>query len=463
MSRSPTTAVRPLRRQRVAYAVVGTVNDTNYQGTATETMTISKAAATATLAGLSQTYTGSALAATATTTPAGLMVLLTYNGSSTTPTAAGSYAVAGTINDTNYQGAASGTMTISQAAAAVTLSRLSQIYTASALAATATTNPVGLNVSLTYNGSSIVPTSAGSYAVVGTINNPNYRGTASGTLVIGAAATAVSIAASANPAPLMGFGTLTATVSSAAGTPPGEVSFLDGTTLLGSATVLGGVATFPTATLVTGTHSITAIYVATSNFTGSSSNPLALSVVDLSLGNTSNGGGGSTGDSQTTTPGGSASYTVALAPSAGTTFPSPIVLFVTGMPLGATATLGTPGWTEQSPTVWTLPANQPVSNISLKFQMPAQMAAAEPGDGPASKLPLLAVGLLLLPFARKWRKAGKRMSGWLCLLLIAVGITAATGATGCGSSSQPPQTYTIKVSVTAGALIHTTQLTLTVK
>jgi sugar lactone lactonase YvrE len=447
-----------------SYAVVGTINDANYTGTATGTMTISKAAGTITLSRLSQIYTGSALAATATTNPASLTVSLTYNGSSTAPTAAGSYAVVGTIDDTNYQGAASGTMTISQAAATVTLSRLSQTYTGSALAATATTNPAGLNVSLTYNGSSTVPTGVGSYAVVGTISDTNYMGTAGGTLVIGTAATAVSVAASANPAALMGFGTLTATVSSAAGTPPGEVSFFDGTTLLGSATVSGGVATFPTATLATGTHSITATYVASSDFTGSSSNPLALSVVDLSLGNTGNGGSGSTGDSQTTTPGGSASYTVALAPSAGTTFPSPIILSVTGLPLGATATLGTPGWTMQSPTMWTLPANQPVSNISLKFQMPEQMAAAEPSDGPASKLPLVAVGLLLLPFARKWRKAGNRMSGWLCLLLIAVGITAATGATGCGgSATQPSQTYNVKVTVTAGALIHTTQLTLTVK
>ena len=446
-----------------AYVVVGTINDTNYQGTATGTMTISKAVATVTLAGLSQTYTGSALAATATTSPAGLTVSLTYNGSSTAPTAAGSYAAVGTINDTNYQGAASGTMTINQAAATVTLSRLSQTYTGSALAATATTNPAGMNVSLTYNGSSTVPTAAGSYAVVGTINNTNYMGTASGTLVIGTAATAVSIAASANPAALMGFGTLTATVSSAAGTPAGQVSFLDGTTPLGSVTVSGGVAVFTTATLATGAHSITATYIASSNFTGSSSNPLALSVVDLSLGNTGGGGGGSTGDSQTTTPGGSASYTVALAPSVGTTFPSPIILFVTGLPQGATATLGTPGWIVQSPTMWTLPANQPVSNISLKFQMPEQMAAAAPSDGPASKLPLVAVGLLLLPFARKWRKAGKRMNRWLGLMLIAAGMTAAISATGCGGSSGPPQTYNVTVTVTAGALSHSTPLTLTVK
>ncbi len=446
-----------------SFAVTATITDPNHTGTASNTLLIGQAAATVTLAGLSQTYTGLPLAATATTNPGGLTVSLTYNGSSTGPTAAASYSVAGTINDTNYQGAVLGTMTISKAVATVTLSRLSQTYTGSAVAATATSNPAGLTVSLTYNGSSTIPTAAGSYAVVGTLSDTNFMGTASGTLVIGTAATAVSVAASSNPAALMGFGTLTATVSSAAGTPAGQVSFLDGTTPLGSVTVSGGVAVFTTATLTTGAHSITATYIASSNFTGSSSNPLALSVVDLSLGNTGDGGGGSTGDSQTTTPGGSASYTVALAPSVGTTFPSPIILFVTGLPSGATATLGTPGWTEQSPTMWTLPANQPVSNISLKFQMPEQMAVAAPSDGPASKLPLVAVGLLLLPFARKWRKAGKRMNRWLGLMLIAAGMTAAISATGCGGSSSPPQTYNVTVTVTAGALSHSTPLTLTIK
>ena len=43
-----------------------------------------------------------ALAATATTTPSGLTVNFTYNGSSTVPTAAGSYTVVGTISDSNY-------------------------------------------------------------------------------------------------------------------------------------------------------------------------------------------------------------------------------------------------------------------------------------------------------------------------------------------------------------------------
>jgi hypothetical protein len=60
------------------------------------------------------------------------------------------------------------------------------------LSATATTTPNGLSVNFTYDGSVTLPFNVGSYAVVGTINNANYQGTATGTLVIGKAAATVT-------------------------------------------------------------------------------------------------------------------------------------------------------------------------------------------------------------------------------------------------------------------------------
>jgi hypothetical protein len=75
-------------------------------------------------------------------------------------------------------------LTVQQAAATVTLGNLSQTYTGSPLAATATTNPAGLSVSLTYNGSATAPSAIGSYTVVATITDPNYTGSATGTLSI---------------------------------------------------------------------------------------------------------------------------------------------------------------------------------------------------------------------------------------------------------------------------------------
>ncbi|MBS0631903.1 MAG: hypothetical protein JSS11_08320 [Verrucomicrobia bacterium] len=176
-----------------SYAVVATVNDSGYSGTATGTMVIGKGAATVTLGNLSTMYDGSTKTATATTIPAGLSVGFTYNGSSTAPTNIGNYTVVGTINDSNYQGAASGTLVIDKAAAGVTLGSLSQTYNGSGRAATATTSPAGLTINFTYNGSSTAPTNVGSYMVVATINDAIYQGTATGTLTIAKATASVTL------------------------------------------------------------------------------------------------------------------------------------------------------------------------------------------------------------------------------------------------------------------------------
>jgi len=71
-----------------------------------------------------------------------------------------------------------------KATATVTLGSLSQIYNGTARSATATTSPTGLAVDFTYNGSPNAPTNAGSYTVIGTINNLNYQGSATNTLVV---------------------------------------------------------------------------------------------------------------------------------------------------------------------------------------------------------------------------------------------------------------------------------------
>jgi sugar lactone lactonase YvrE len=184
-----------------SYTVVATINDPNYAGTATGTLVISKLAiVTMTLGNLNQIYTGLPLSATATTNPPGLSVSFTYNGLTTAPTAAGSYAVVATINDSNYAGTATGALVIAKATAAVTLGDLTQTYTGSPLSATAMTNPPGLAVGITYNGSTTAPTAPSSYAVVATINDPNYAGTASGTLVISNPTAPAPVLSSMSPA-----------------------------------------------------------------------------------------------------------------------------------------------------------------------------------------------------------------------------------------------------------------------
>ena len=166
------------------YTVVATVSDVNYQGSITGSLVISKATVNPVLNNLTATYNGSNHAVTATTVPTGLTVGITYNGSSTVPTNAGTYAVVATVSDANYQGSATGSLVISKAIANPVLSNLTATYDGSAIAATATTTPLGLTVGITYNGSSTVPTNAGTYPVIATVSDANYQGSATGSLVI---------------------------------------------------------------------------------------------------------------------------------------------------------------------------------------------------------------------------------------------------------------------------------------
>jgi len=102
------------------------------------------------------------------------------------------YRVVVTSNNLGLSSNASA-LVVSPAAATVTLGSLNPTYTGQALAATAVTNPAGLNVHITYSGtggtaygpSATAPAGIGSYSVVALVDDPNYTGSATGTLTIG--------------------------------------------------------------------------------------------------------------------------------------------------------------------------------------------------------------------------------------------------------------------------------------
>jgi hypothetical protein len=88
------------------------------------------------------------------------------------------------------------------------------------------------------------------------------------------AGTTTVVQSSASPTVFGQPVTFTATVSVAppgSGTPTGTVSFLDGSTTLGTSPLIGGVASFATKSLSVGTHSITAVYSGDPNFVSSTS------------------------------------------------------------------------------------------------------------------------------------------------------------------------------------------------
>jgi hypothetical protein len=160
-------------------------------------VTVNPTTASVTLGNLNQTFDGSPKPVTVTTDPAGLTTAVTYDTSPTAPTHAGAYEVEATITDPNYQGTASGTLVIGKATATIELTGLAQTYDGSPKSVTVTTEPAELaaNVSVTYDGSVEEPTDAATYAVIATLDHPDYEGSASGSLVISKAPQTIDFAA----------------------------------------------------------------------------------------------------------------------------------------------------------------------------------------------------------------------------------------------------------------------------
>ncbi|WP_456458308.1 Ig-like domain-containing protein [Reichenbachiella sp.] len=78
------------------------------------TLTIEKAVATVTLSNLNFDEDGTAKSPTVVTDPVDLNVILSYDGADAAPSEAGTYEVVATIDETNYQGTATATLTINE-------------------------------------------------------------------------------------------------------------------------------------------------------------------------------------------------------------------------------------------------------------------------------------------------------------------------------------------------------------
>jgi hypothetical protein len=167
-----------------SYAVAATVTSADFEGSAAGTLVVAKAPATVALGDLQATYDGLEKAAAATTVPAGLAIDIAYDGHPAAPVAAGSYAVRATVDDANYEGSATGTLVVAKAPAVVALGDLAQVYDAMPKFAAAATVPEGLAVDITYDGQEDPPARAGRFAVVATVNDANYEGSATGALVV---------------------------------------------------------------------------------------------------------------------------------------------------------------------------------------------------------------------------------------------------------------------------------------
>jgi hypothetical protein len=180
-------------------------------------------------------------------------------------------------------------------------------------------------------------------------------------------------------------------------------------------------------------------------------------------------GSGSTPGAASADPGGVAAFSLALAPpGSGATFPDPVLLTITGLPSGATATF-TPG---------AIPSGSGPLTVTLSIQLPAVTATERPpAEWPTPGAPLapVALGLLLTPLAgvrraRRWLRRLPRTPfalGAAFLLLAATAGLSGCGSKGSGSGASlpSPTSYTLVVTATdtvTGAH-SSTKLTLTVE
>jgi hypothetical protein len=265
------------------------------------------------------------------------------------------------------------------------------------------------------------------------------------------------------PAQLIKTGiTFTANVTASSPNATGTVTFLDGTTVLGTASLTsnGGVAVslttnanaaMLTSSLAMGTHQIVAVYSGDSSFAPSTSAPANDIVEDFT--NTNSGPA-----SQNVFPGATTSYNFSLAPISATTFLNDVTVTVTGLPPGSTYTF--------SPS--TVAAGSGTTGVVLNVQTSSSLKARNsPPQGNSSKNELsIALGMFSLLGLGTMRTFRKKIPRTLMLALLALGsllpIAALSGCAG-GYFTLTPTTYTVTVTGTEGTVQHSATATLIVQ
>jgi hypothetical protein len=283
------------------------------------------------------------------------------------------------------------------------------------------------------------------------------------TQVVGKIPTVTTIVVSA-PAQLLHTGvTFTANVTAPSPNATGTVTFMDGTTVLGTAALAtnGGVivslttnanAALATANLVTGPHQIVAVYSGDSTFAPSTSAPVPNMVEDFT--NTNSGPA-----SQNILPGATTTYNFTLAPLGATTFLNDVTVAVDGLPPGSTYTF-TPSTIKAGSG-----STQIVLNVQTSSSLSAQNHVPQNGPAPRNELPIVAgmLGLISLGAVRKLRHKTPRT---LMVLLLMLGsllpIAALSGCAG-GYFTLNPTTYTLTVNGTEGAVQHAATATMIVQ
>lgn len=275
------------------------------------------------------------------------------------------------------------------------------------------------------------------------------------------AATTTTLTASPTTAATGTTVSFTAMVTAATGSPTGTVTFLDGTTPLGTATLSSGKAGYSTTSLAGGTHSITAAYGGDANDASSVSSAVTLAITvptpgfSLSL-NPSSGSIAATGSTTTT---------LTITPVNG--FNQTVSFKCTGLPAQATCTFAPATVTPSGAPATTMVTIAAGANASLVHP------TGPTGNG---KLPLAFAGVVLgLAFLRDHRRLRSRLLSCIAMCALGAGLlgigSCASGSGGGGMA--PPATTTttapasttgsVSITATSGSIVQSTPYTLTMQ
>jgi predicted outer membrane repeat protein len=317
-------------------SIIGTSND----------LAVTKQSASVTLQGnFNPTYNALAQALTAVTAPSNLAsIAITYDGSTTPPTNAGAYTVVATLNNRDYAGTASGTLTVAPASLSVTIHDASRDYGVANPTFASTLAGLQGNDAVTesYTTAAAIGSEVGTYPISATLSASNTLlsnydvSIANGALTVTKARTTVSLSALPADATQGEPVVVTATVNTvSSGDIGGSINFYDGSTLI-ETEVPGahGVAWFSTTSLALGTHSITAMYSGDVHFATSTSTVSSVAVTPQII--------VAANLTSVVTPGSAASFAPAAAVT-GNTANTPLTVTLLTQPADGSVTLATAG------------------------------------------------------------------------------------------------------------------------
>ena len=261
----------------------------------------------------------------------------------------------------------------------------------------------------------------------------------------------VSSTANALPGTSVNF---TATVAAVSGpVPSGSVIFSEGSTALGTAALVNGVASFSTAMLGTASHTITATYQTNGNDATSTASLIEVVADPFTLTD-----GGQTSFALTLNSGGSASTSITVSPTG--KFTGTVTLSCSNLPQNTGCTFGSTSLNftgNGDPQTVTLTVRSQVTTAALTLHK----AAFESHLATMFWLPcLLLAGVGV---------GGRRLRGksrLIVLPLVTLILASFTGLSGCGGRAAvitPAGTYTMNVVAKTGNTTQMLPITITVK